>query len=46
MLAVQIGGTRYDCGTKLGYLKATVELGLRHADIGKPFGEFLKQRER
>jgi UTP--glucose-1-phosphate uridylyltransferase len=25
-----IGGKRYDCGSKLGYLKATVELGLRH----------------
>ena len=45
VLAMQVGGTRYDCGTKLGYLKATVELGLRHADIGKAFGEFLKRRE-
>ncbi len=46
VLAMQIGGTRYDCGTKLGYLKATVELGLRHPDIGKAFGEFLRHRER
>jgi len=44
VLAMRIGGTRYDCGSKLGYLKATVELGLRHPDIGKAFGEFLKQR--
>jgi len=44
VLAMQVGGTRYDCGSKLGYLKATVELGLRHAGIGKSFGEFLRQR--
>ena len=46
VLAMGIGGTRYDCGSKLGYMKATVELGLRHPDIGKAFGEFLKQRGR
>jgi UTP--glucose-1-phosphate uridylyltransferase len=44
VLAMRIGGTRYDCGSKLGYLKATVEFGLRHAEIGKAFGEFLEQR--
>jgi UTP--glucose-1-phosphate uridylyltransferase len=44
VLAMGIGGKRYDCGSKLGYLKATVELGLRHPDIGKAFAEFLKQR--
>ncbi len=26
--------TRYDCGSKLGYLKASVALGLKHADVG------------
>jgi UTP--glucose-1-phosphate uridylyltransferase len=44
VLAMGIGGKRYDCGSKLGYLKATVELGLRHPDIGKAFTEFLKNR--
>jgi len=44
VLAMGIGGKRYDCGSKLGYLKATVELGLRHPDIGKAFAGFLKQR--
>jgi UTP--glucose-1-phosphate uridylyltransferase len=44
VLAMGIGGKRYDCGSKLGYLKATVELGLRHPDIGKAFAAFLKQR--
>jgi len=46
VLAMGIGGKRYDCGSKLGYLKATVELGLRHPDIGKAFAAFLQQRER
>ena len=30
-------GKRYDCGSKLGYLQATVELGLRHREVGKEF---------
>ena len=46
VLAMRIGGKRYDCGSKLGYLKATVELGLRHAEVGKSFAEFLAHRER
>ena len=46
VLAMQVGGTRYDCGSKLGYLKATVELGLRHPEIGAGFGDFLRQRGR
>ena len=46
VLAMRIGGKRYDCGTKLGYLKATVELGLRHAEVGKQFSDFLRNRGR
>ena len=46
MLAMRIGGKRYDCGSKLGYLKAIVELGLRHPEIGRGFDEFLAQRGR
>jgi UTP--glucose-1-phosphate uridylyltransferase len=46
VLAMQVGGTRYDCGSKLGYLKATVEFGLRHRETGAAFGEFLTQRGR
>lgn len=34
-------GKRYDCGSKIGYLQATVELGMRHAEIGRDFREFL-----
>jgi UTP--glucose-1-phosphate uridylyltransferase len=46
VLAMRIGGRRYDCGSKLGYLKATVELGLRHPEVGTEFDEFLTQRGR
>ena len=34
-------GVRYDCGSKLGYLKATVEYGLKHKGLGKEFREYL-----
>ena len=44
VLAMRLGGIRYDCGTKLGYLKATVELGLRHPEVGKEFAGFLAKR--
>ena len=44
VLAMQVGGTRYDCGSKLGYLKATVDLGLRHPEIGKSLADFLRKR--
>lgn len=35
-------GTRYDAGDKLGMLKATVEFGLKHPDLGASFSEYLK----
>lgn len=35
-------GKRHDAGDKLGYLKATVELGLKREDLGPPFREWLK----
>ncbi len=35
-------GTRYDCGSKLGYLQANVALGLRDAEIGQSFKAWLK----
>jgi UTP--glucose-1-phosphate uridylyltransferase len=36
-------GRRYDCGSKLGYLQATVAYGLSHPDTGKEFREHLKR---
>ena len=46
VMAMRITGTRYDCGSKLGYLKATLEYGLRHAEVGKEFSSFLERRGR
>ena len=34
-------GRRYDCGSKLGYLQATVDFALRHANLGDQFGDYL-----
>jgi UTP--glucose-1-phosphate uridylyltransferase len=39
--AYRFDGKRYDCGSKLGYLEATVELALEHPDLGKDFRRFL-----
>ena len=44
VLAMRLKGTRYDCGSKLGYLMATVAYGLRHPEAGKGFAEFLAKR--
>ena len=40
--ALQFAGKRYDCGDKLGYLQATVELAMLHPELGKQFSEYLK----
>ena len=45
VLAYRYAGTRYDCGSKLGYLQAMVELGLRHPEIGSEFADYLKSRQ-
>jgi UTP--glucose-1-phosphate uridylyltransferase len=46
VLGMRLSGKRYDCGSKLGYLQATVELGLKHAEVGKAFADYLARRER
>lgn len=38
-------GTRYDAGSKLGFLKATVEFALKRDDLGKEFRKYLKNLE-
>jgi len=42
VLAYRFFGTRYDCGSKLGYLKATVEFGRRHPEVGAEFAAYLE----
>ncbi len=44
VLAYRYDGVRYDCGSKLGYLQAAVEFGLRHPEIGEAFGAYLRGR--
>ena len=39
--AYRVKGKRYDCGSKLGYLMATVEYGLAHPELGEDFEKYL-----
>ncbi|PTU31965.1 UTP--glucose-1-phosphate uridylyltransferase [Stenotrophobium rhamnosiphilum] len=41
VLSYQFEGTRYDCGSKLGYLKANVEYGLKHPELADDFRKYL-----
>jgi UTP--glucose-1-phosphate uridylyltransferase len=41
--AYRFDGKRYDCGSKLGYLEATVEFGLKHPELGDRFSAYLRQ---
>lgn len=43
VLAYRFDGTRYDCGSKLGYLKASIAFGLKHSDTGEEFSAYLKE---
>ncbi len=40
----EFDGTRYDCGSKLGYLQATVEYALQHPEVGTDFQKYLRTR--
>lgn len=44
VFAYQYKGVRYDCGSKLGFLQASVELGERHDEIGQEFYHWLQNR--
>lgn len=44
VLAYAYDGVRYDCGSKLGYLQATVEYALRHPELAEEFNAYLKGR--
>jgi len=41
VLAYEFHGKRFDCGNKLGYLKAQVEFGLDHGELGEEFRAYL-----
>lgn len=42
VLTYTFRGPRYDCGSKLGYLKASVELGLKHPELKEEFLDYLQ----
>ena len=46
VLAYRYLGQRFDCGSKLGYLQATVEFGRRHPEVGSAFTNYLNTLER
>jgi len=41
VFAYEFQGRRYDCGSKLGYLQATVNYALKHPELANPFREFI-----
>lgn len=43
VLAYRYNGTRYDCGSKLGYLKAMTAMGLKHLETGEDYRQFLSE---
>ena len=44
VIAYEFEGTRYDCGSKLGYLQATVDYALKHMEVADEFEVWLKGR--
>lgn len=43
VLSYQFEGTRYDCGSKQGYLQATVQFALKHPEVKDEFRAFLEE---
>ena len=43
VLAHAFDGTRYDCGSKIGYLEATLAFGLKHPETGAAFKELIRR---
>lgn len=45
VFAYEFDGIRYDCGSKLGYLKATLAYALKHPEVGREFSKYLNNKE-
>ncbi|MEK6593059.1 MAG: UTP--glucose-1-phosphate uridylyltransferase GalU [Pseudomonadota bacterium] len=45
VLAFEFEGVRYDCGNKLGYLKANIALALKHPELRSEFIKYLNNKE-
>lgn len=41
--AYQFSGVRYDCGSKIGYLQATITQAFKHPEIGQEFKDYLRE---
>jgi UTP--glucose-1-phosphate uridylyltransferase len=44
VLAYRFAGIRFDCGSKLGFMKANVEFALKHPEIAADFAHYLQKR--
>ncbi len=44
VIAYEYEGVRYDCGSKLGYLKATIEFAFKHPELKDDFESYLRNR--
>jgi UTP--glucose-1-phosphate uridylyltransferase len=42
VIGYEFSGIRYDCGSKLGYLKANLAFAMKHPEVGKDFKQYLK----
>ena len=42
VLSLEFEGTRYDCGSKLGFLQATVDYALKHPEVSADFEKYLE----
>jgi UTP--glucose-1-phosphate uridylyltransferase len=45
VLAYAYKGIRYDCGSKIGYLKATIQFALKHPEVNVEFRDYLSSLE-
>ncbi len=43
VMAYEFQGRRYDCGSKIGYLQATVNFALKHPELAEDFRGFLAE---
>ena len=43
--SLAFAGKRYDCGSKFGYLQATVEYALKHPELKDEFSNYLENKE-
>jgi len=45
LFAYKVQGVRYDIGTQLGWIKATIGCALQHPEYAQEINEFIKNKE-